>query len=80
MQHRDSRTADWKGVGTIKNISNMARNFLIRGTATINGACFKPFEVVVPLENPHGSWYKLEAIQKIHPEWESVNVTSWEEV
>jgi hypothetical protein len=58
----------------------MARMYLLKGHANYDNVIHKKFEVVVPLESTQFGWTKIEAIQKIHPDWEAICVDSWEEL
>ena len=54
--------------------------YRLKGHANYDDVIHKKFEVVVPLESTQFGWTKIEAIQKVHPDWEAICVDSWEEL
>ena len=58
----------------------MAKMYVIKGHANYNGACQKNFEVVAPLETTQGGQHKIDAVKKLHPDWEAICVDSWKEL
>ena len=54
--------------------------YVIKGHANYNGACQKNFEVVAPLETTQGGQHKIDAVKKLHPDWEAICVDSWKEL
>lgn len=60
----------------------MARYKLI-GRATINGACYEKFEVVVESYDTNftpNSKKMADAVQALHPDWKSINVETWKQL
>ncbi len=57
--------------------------FKLKGTATINGSCKKPFEVVVESNDSNFTTFsdrKVEAVKKLYPSWEAICVDFWEKI
>lgn len=50
----------------------------VKGTATINNRLRQDFEEVLLLENTGLGGEKYEVLQKMHPDWESINVYSYD--
>ena len=58
----------------------MAKMYVIKGRSTYDGVVHKNFEVIAPLERELGSDLKIQAVKKLHPDWEEISIDSWKEL
>lgn len=56
----------------------MAYRVTVKGTATINGRCCQNFSETLYLDNTGLGDHKYQELRRLHPDWQSINVNSWD--